>query len=309
MWCRPSTRWTASPGPRHVRSAWRRPSTTRATASTAFAYRSIDYAGNVEPADNCQVRIDTTPPATTVSGATGRWCDKAVSLSFSASDKSSGVAFSEVKLDGGPWKKATTITISAPADHSDDGSHTISYRSIDQVGNVEHSQTRTVMIDTSAPRPVANWAATAARGKTASLRYLIADRRPGSPSATVTIRVRTLAGRLVRKLVERNVAVGHRSGCDLHLPPGKRSVSVLRLRHRRRRQPAERGRQQRPAGALRAESSPSARPLSSRPLVDPRASTLFGDREDGAGCSVRRSRRKRHRAPCAAGPRCQASRS
>ena len=66
------------------------------------------------------------------------------------------------------------------------------------------------MIDTSAPRPVASWAATAARGKTAGLRYLIADRRPGSPSATVTIRVRTLAGRLVRKLVERDVTVNRR---------------------------------------------------------------------------------------------------
>jgi hypothetical protein len=56
----------------------------------SVAYRSIDYAGNVEPAHSCKVRIDTTPPATTVSGPTNRWCDKAVSLSFSASDKSSG---------------------------------------------------------------------------------------------------------------------------------------------------------------------------------------------------------------------------
>ena len=71
------------------------------------AYRSIDYAGNVELADRCQVKIDTTPPATTVSGETGRWCNHAVSLSFTAGDKGSGVAFSEVRLDGGPWRKAT----------------------------------------------------------------------------------------------------------------------------------------------------------------------------------------------------------
>ena len=122
------------------------------------------------------------------------------------------------------------------------------------------------MIDTSRRARVANWAATAVRGKTASLRYFIADRRPGSPSATVTIRVRTLAGRLVRKLVERNVAVDRRSGCDLHLPPGPRSLSLLRLRHRRRRQPAERGRQQPPARAL-SLSPPSAKPLSSRRLL------------------------------------------
>jgi hypothetical protein len=176
----------------------------------SVAYRSIDYAGNVEPADRCRVKIDTTPPATTVSGETGRWRNHAVSLSFTASDKGSGMAFSKVKLDRGPWRKATTLKIPAPADHSGDGSHTISYRSTDKVGNLEQTRSCRVMIDTSPPRPMASWAATAVRGKTASLRYFIADRRPGSPSATVTIRVRTLAGRLVRKLVERDVAVNRR---------------------------------------------------------------------------------------------------
>ena len=173
----------------------------------SVAYRAIDYAGNVEPADHCQVKIDTTPPVTGVSGETGRWCNHAVSLTFRANDKGSGVAFSEVKLDRSPWQKATTLTIPAPADHSGDGAHTVSYRSTDQVGNVEQSRNCRVMIDTSAPRPVASWAASAVRGKTASLRYFIADHRPGSPTATVTIRIRTLAGGLVRRLVERNVAV------------------------------------------------------------------------------------------------------
>lgn len=174
------------------------------------SYRSIDYAGNVEKAKNCQVRIDTTPTVTTAFGPVGSWCDKAVTLAFHATDSGSGVAFTQVRLDGGPWTKATTLTIPAPADHSGDGIHTISYRSIDQAGNVEPTQKCTVLIDTSAPRPVTNWAATATRGQTASLRYFIADRRPGSPTATVTIRVRTLTGGLVRKLVERNVSVNQR---------------------------------------------------------------------------------------------------
>ena len=130
-----------------------------------------------------------------------------MSLGFAAHDAGSGVAFSEVKLDRGPWQKATTIAVPAPADHADDGIHTLSYRSSDQIGNLEQTRSCRVMIDTSAPRLLASWAASAVRGKTASLRYFIADRRPGSPSATATIRVRTLAGRLVRKLVERNVLI------------------------------------------------------------------------------------------------------
>ena len=130
-----------------------------------------------------------------------------VTLTFHATDSGSGVAFTRVRLDGGPWTQATTLTIPAPADHTNDGVHTVYYRSTDDAGNLEPTQRCNVLIDTSAPRPVANWAATAMRGQTASLRYYIADRRPGSPTATVSIRVRTLRGGLVRKLVERNVAV------------------------------------------------------------------------------------------------------
>jgi hypothetical protein len=173
-------------------------------------YRSTDYAGNVEQARSCEVKIDTTPPTTAVSGLIGRWTDKAVTLAFHAADAGSGVACTELRLDGGAWTKAATLTVPAAADHADDGAHTVSYRSIDDAGNVAPTQTCTVLIDTSAPRPVANWAATATRGRTASLRYFVADRRPGSPTATVTIRVRTLTGGLVRKLVVRAVPVDQR---------------------------------------------------------------------------------------------------
>ena len=188
----------------------------------AVRYRSIDYAGNVEKAQSCTVKIDTTPPVTTVSGTIGRWCDTPVTLTFRATDSGSGVAGTQVRLDGGPWTKATTITVPAAADHADDGVHTIAYRSTDQVGNVEQTRSCSVMIDTSAPRPVANWVATAVRGKTASLRYFVADRRPGSPTATVTIRVRSLAGGLVRKLVERSVPVDQHLTATFtcHLAPG-----------------------------------------------------------------------------------------
>jgi hypothetical protein len=174
------------------------------------SYRSIDYAGNVEKAESCEAKIDTTPPTTTVTGPSGRWCDKAVTLTFHAADSRSRVAYTEVRLDGSTWTKATRLTVPAAADHADDGTHTVRYRSVDNAGNVEHTGTCTVLIDTSSPRPLANWAATALRGKRASLRYYIADRRPGSPTATVTIRVRTLTGGLVRKLVERNVSVERR---------------------------------------------------------------------------------------------------
>ena len=198
------------------------PATHAGDGAHTVRFRSIDYAGNVEKVKSCQVKIDTTPPATTVSGPVGRWRDRPVTLTFHASDAGSGVAATQVRLGSGAWTKATTISVPAPADHAGDGSHTVSYRSTDAAGNVGQAKTCSVSIDTAAPRPVTNWTATATHGKVASLRYYIADRRPGSPTATVTIRVRTLTGGLVRKLVERGVPVDQRLTATFtcHLAPG-----------------------------------------------------------------------------------------
>jgi hypothetical protein len=64
----------------------------------------------------------------------------------------SGIAITEYKVDGAAeWTAGTVITIPAPADHSNDGPHTISYRTTDTAGNVEAPHTVTVIIDTSTP--------------------------------------------------------------------------------------------------------------------------------------------------------------
>jgi hypothetical protein len=175
-------------------------------------YRSADDAGNLEKARSCTVKIDTRAPVTSVAGANSRWQRKAKTLTFRAADNAggSGVAFTLVKLDKGPWTKATTLTIPAPADHSGDGLHTVFYRSVDEAGNREAAHTCAVRIDTRPPRTVANWAASVRRGNWAGLTYYVSDPRPGSPTATVTIRVKTSSGRLVRKLRSVGVAVDKR---------------------------------------------------------------------------------------------------
>ena len=156
------------------------------------------------------VTTDVTPPITTVTGAGDGWHSKPVTLHFKATDPGGqGVAYTEYSLnDGATWTKGTSLTIPAPADHSNDGAHKIVYRSVDNVGNVEAKRLCRVLIDTRHPVAVANWRASAVPGHTASLLYYIGDPRPGPPTTTVTIRVRTASSdRLVKKLVEREVPV------------------------------------------------------------------------------------------------------
>ena len=85
------------------------------------------------------------------------------------------------------------------------------YRSSDRAGNVEPARTAKVGIDTQRPTPVAASPASVKRGHVARLRYSVSDPRPGSPTASVTIRIRNAAGRLVR------VAVLGRRGVDRSL--------------------------------------------------------------------------------------------
>jgi len=77
------------------------------------------------------VRIpNVTPPPTTASGVDAAWHRSPVTVTFSASDNPGGssVARTEYKLDSGPWISATSCTVPAPANHSGDGEHTVSYR-------------------------------------------------------------------------------------------------------------------------------------------------------------------------------------
>jgi len=159
------------------------------------------------------VTTDTTPPTTTARGLDNRWHHKPVTVTFSATDNpgGSGVAYTEYSLDDGTtWTKGTSVTIPAPADHSNDGSHVILYRSADRAGNIEPIRRGMVRIDTRKPTPIANWATSVVRGRVASLRYYVSDRRPGSPTATVTIKVTTLAGASVKTVLLRQQPVNTR---------------------------------------------------------------------------------------------------
>ena len=74
-----------------------------------------------------------------------------MTVTLTPADSGSGVADTVYSVDGAPYQSGTSIVITAPADHSNDGTHTIDYRSTDAAGNVEALRTTSVRIDTTSP--------------------------------------------------------------------------------------------------------------------------------------------------------------
>jgi hypothetical protein len=114
------------------------------------SYYSVDKAGNAEAAHSVTVNIDTTAPKTTDDAPAG-WTPNATTVHLHGTDADSGVASTQYRVDGGDVQDGDVVTIPAPADHSNDGSHTIHYRSIDKAGNPEDTHDTVVKIDTTAP--------------------------------------------------------------------------------------------------------------------------------------------------------------
>jgi hypothetical protein len=93
---------------------------------------------------------DATPPITTDDAPAG-WSRTDVAVHLTAADDDSGVAATYYQVDGGSNQTGTVATIPAPSDHSNDGTHTITYQSVDRGGNAEQVHQAAVRIDTTAP--------------------------------------------------------------------------------------------------------------------------------------------------------------
>ncbi len=97
---------------------------------------------------------DSTPPVTTASASSpgntpytfGDWTNQPISVTLSATDDGSGVASTYYTLDGGDQQ-----TYSEPFTINDEGTHTLSFWSVDNVSHVETAQEKSVNIDLTPP--------------------------------------------------------------------------------------------------------------------------------------------------------------
>ncbi len=99
-------------------------------------YWSVDALGNLEATNQGYVNIDTAPPVTTASGlvasASTGWQNTAPSVTLTANDAVSGASTTYYTIDAGAPQ-----TYTAPIAVTTEGSHHLTYWSVDAAGNTE----------------------------------------------------------------------------------------------------------------------------------------------------------------------------
>jgi hypothetical protein len=111
---------------------------------------AIDNAGNSGLPVSFGWTVDTTPPVTTATpsgtGGNNGWFRSAVSVTLNATDNLSGVAATSYSLDGG-----VQTPYLGPISIMGNGTHTLTFNSTDNAGNLEKENTIAVKIDTVPP--------------------------------------------------------------------------------------------------------------------------------------------------------------
>ena len=140
-WTATAATWNTATGPDSV-----------VDGSYDLRVKTTDKAGNTFTSAVVTVLVDHTAPLTSASLAPGSPSNAPVTVSFTAGDGSgSGVSTTSYSVDGGTVLQGTSVVVSAPGDHSNDGNHVVQFFSTDEVGNVETPKTVNVLIDTTAP--------------------------------------------------------------------------------------------------------------------------------------------------------------
>ncbi len=112
-----------------------------------IGYMSTDNASNAELEKSISPVVDNTPPVSSITVG-GTPVTPSTAITITATDTASGVRPIEYNIDGSAWTSYSGSFTLAPYSQ---GTHTINYRSTDNVGNVETPKTRTVQLWTDRP--------------------------------------------------------------------------------------------------------------------------------------------------------------
>ena len=122
------------------------------------------------------------------------WHNHKVTLTFSAADEAGGSGVFSLfhKLDSGNWWTSSSREVSTA------GAHTLSYNSVDRVGNWETTRTVKVRIDLRRPVTKVRYPVAARRNAYATLQYGVVDAAPSCGKVLISLKIRSLAGATVR---------------------------------------------------------------------------------------------------------------
>ena len=123
------------------------PFTLVTEGSHTIGYLSTDNADNRELEKNLGIVVDNTPPSSTITIGSPPVIVSTM-ISITATDDTSGVQSTEYAIDNSSW---TTYSGGFTLAAYSQGTHTISYRSTDNVMNVEAPKSRTVQLWTARP--------------------------------------------------------------------------------------------------------------------------------------------------------------
>ncbi len=128
------------------------PFTVNGEGEHLVEYRSVDNVENSEAIRQLSVTVDNSAPVSELSIGDPLYSDDGTTyvrydskLIITATDNLSVVAKTEYRVDGGVWVGGTELAI------TEEGSHTIEYRSRDNLGNLEGAKHFDLVVDNSPP--------------------------------------------------------------------------------------------------------------------------------------------------------------
>lgn len=144
------------PAPRTFTSLASVATTSLADGTWYFNTRTVDNAGNWTGTSSFgPVLIDRYAPTTTDNAPSG-WSTAPVTVSLTATDAGSGVAYTRYRVNAG-----AVATYTAPFTVSAEQTNTVQYWSVDNRGNVETTKSATVRIDSGPPTVPGSFSASA----------------------------------------------------------------------------------------------------------------------------------------------------
>ncbi len=162
------------------------PFAVNAPGSHAITYWSVDKAGNVETAHMLGTTVALPTTTSSLAGTPGNagWYRSSVTVTLTATAGTLPIASTNYTLDGGAQQ-----TYSAPFTVAPDGTHTVTFWSVDTAGNTETAHSLTIKIDATAPTLVFGSPSPAANANgwnntSVSIPYTTADTTSGVSTAT-----------------------------------------------------------------------------------------------------------------------------